>query len=525
MVDMTTLVDSGFDKSACGLLTLDADGVMLRANTTFCTWLGYTRAEIEGLPFERFLTMGGRVFSQTHWAPLMQMQGSVAELKLSLIHKDGHRIPVLINASRHQQDGRVLDELGVMIVAQRHSYERELLSAKKIAAQALGDIKSEQVARSEAEERLRVLNLALVEANRFKDDFLATLAHELRNPLAPMRNAAEILKKTSQEGLHVRLSGIFDRQVRHMTRLVDDLSDISRITQGKIELRRSLVNLNELLLNAVDTVRATMDSASHALIVQICDETLFLDADPTRVLQVVVNLLNNSVKYTPAGGKVWLSVQRDIHEARLSVRDTGIGIAPEDIATIFGMFSQLTPGLDRSQGGLGIGLALVRALVELHGGSVSASSAGTGLGSEFIVRLPLVKTYAETKHKTLAAKISRVTPRRVLIVDDNEDAASSLEMMLQIDGHEVFICRDGESALQKAEELLPDVVLLDIELPGIDGYEVAKRLRIANWNEPILVAITGWGRDQDKQAATDAGFDHHFLKPMDIDALIALLSW
>ena len=525
MVGMPTPVDTGFDKSACGLLTLDADGVMLRANITFCTWLGYARAEIEGLPFERFLTMGGRVFSQTHWAPLMQMQGSVAELKLSLVHKDGHRVPVLINASRHHEDGRMLDELGVMIVAQRHSYEKELLSAKKIAAQALDDIKSEQAARSQAEERLRLLNLKLVEANRFKDDFLATLAHELRNPLAPMRNAAEILKKTSQEGLHVRLGGIFERQLRHMTRLVDDLSDISRITQGKIELRRSLVNFNDLLLNAVDTVRPTMDAASHELIVQICDETLFLDADSTRVLQAVLNLLNNSIKYTPVGGTVWLSVERDVNEARLSVRDTGIGIAPEEIVSIFGMFSQLTSGLDRSQGGLGIGLALVRALVELHGGSVTASSAGMGLGSEFIVRLPLVENHTEAKHETHVPKSQLVTPRRVLIVDDNEDSAGSLKMILQMDGHEVFTCKNGEAALRNAKEFLPDVVLVDIELPGIDGYEVAKRLRAASWGEPILVAITGWGRDQDKQAANEAGFDHHFLKPIDIDALSALLCW
>jgi PAS domain S-box-containing protein len=526
MESVPSPIDTGFDRAAGGLLTLDMDGVVVRANMTFCSWFGYSRAEVEGLPFDRFITMGGRVFSQTHWAPLMQMQGSVAELKLFLIHKDGRRLPVLLNAVRHNLDGRMLDEIALMVVAERHSYERELLAARKIAAQALEDVKGEQSARTAAEERLRLLNVKLIEANRFKDEFLATLAHELRNPLAPMRNATEILKKTiPSDSLHARISGILDRQISHMTRLVDDLSDISRITQGKIDLRRSLVNLNELVATVVEAVRPAMTAASHTFIVQICDETVFIEADSTRILQALHNLLNNSVKYTPAGGKIWLIVECDGVQVSLSVRDTGIGIANSELTSIFGMFSQLTPGLDRSQGGLGIGLALVRALVELHSGSVTATSAGTGLGSEFIIRLPVKERPATVQPSAPALLPPAVTPRRVLIVDDDKDAAESLEMILQMDGHDVRICSDGESALHETDSFIPDMVLLDIELPGLNGYEVAKRLRGKLWDDSVtLVAITGWGRDQDKQAAIEAGFDHHFLKPMDIDALTTLLT-
>lgn len=526
MIGDSVPVDADFDEAACGLLTTSIDGTILRANRTVCTWLGRPREEVQGHTFQKFLTVGGRVYSQTHWAPLMDMQGSIQELKLTLITRDGKRLPILLNAVRQSSAQGTVDRLALMIVAERHSYERELLSAQQTLQTTLHTLESEQFARNDVEMQLIKTNRDLVEANRFKDEFLATLAHELRNPLAPLKNASAIFRKTSNSpALQARLGGILERQVEHMTRLVDDLSDISRIVQGKIDLRRTFIDFNDLANGVIDGVRPALALASHQLITVPSTDVLTLHADPVRIAQVIQNLLNNAIKYTPTGGTIWFSARREANHLRLSIRDTGIGIAPEQLRSIFGMFSQLPEGIERAQGGLGIGLALVRALVELHDGSVDAISAGPGTGSEFIVIMPLASTQTPEAVATPFISPLTATPQRILIVDDDKDSAASLKMILQLDGHDVVTAYDGEGALDSANDFLPDSILLDIALPGISGYEVAKRLRLQPpFAHTTLVAIADRKRDDDAAITRTSGFDAYLTKPIDLTALEAILS-
>ena len=340
-----------------------------------------------------------------------------------------------------------------------------------------------------------------------------------------MRTAVEIFHLKPHADPQVRLSAdIIERQLRHMTHLVDDLMEASRITQGKFELRLELFDLAEAMRDAIEASTPLIKSSAHQLDVIFPTGPLLLNADKTRITQVILNLLNNAAKYTPGGGKIQLSAQRDGNEARLSVADSGIGIPVENLGHVFEMFSQLPGGRDRAQGGLGIGLALVHGVIQLHGGSVSASSAGIGHGSEFIVRLPCAPVQPAQPGVGRPEKAS-VESRRILVVDDNEDAAVSLSLLLEIWGHVVFTAHDGTSALRLAGELMPDLALLDIGMPGLDGYEVARRIRQAPWGKDIkLVAITGWGQPRDKQLAFEAGFNHHLTKPIDPAHLLGLLA-
>ena len=366
---------------------------------------------------------------------------------------------------------------------------------------------------------------ALREADRRKDEFLATLAHELRNPLAPIRTAVEIAQQLAPEEPRLRSAWeIVDRQVRHMTRLVDDLLDVARITRGKIRLRPQPIELAGVLLDAVESARPYIESSGHTLEVAIADEPIRINADPTRLTQIVFNLLNNAAKFTPSGGHLWLAANSDGDSAVISVRDDGRGIAPEHLPQVFDMFAQVSPALERSEQGLGIGLALVRGLVELHGGSVSAHSAGSGLGSEFVVRLPLGQP-APPKRAAEAVEASTPGPsRRILVVDDNRDAADSLGAILAIMGHDIELAYDGTEAVSKAQSARFDAVLLDIGMPGMNGYEVAGQLRrMPLGDEMLLVALTGWGQEDDKRRAVEAGFDHHLTKPVDAGAVAALL--
>ncbi|MFM0736088.1 PAS domain S-box protein [Paraburkholderia xenovorans] len=761
--------DALFEHAACGLLVTDADGSILRVNATFCNWLGYTAAELAGVHrLQTLLTAGGKVFYQTHWAPLLQIQGSVAEVKLNMLHRDGHMVPMLLNAVQRRHGEASYLEVAVLIVADRHKYEQELLLARRnaeasvaahqlaqkelqesrdmlglamrgarmgawshdpksghfqwsrelealagyaegrfadvpggffalihpgdlialneavdhavesgddyvaefrflhasgdwcwmegrgratydrhggptmifglgidvterkeaqtvllrqaaifehlsdaivitdlrgnitdfnvggermlgyrtreilgkpisifhppedalrIRREALAALAAEGTWRGEltfvrrdrtrgvcetvvkplanargdiygavsvsrditgsrrAEQQLQRLNLELSKADRRKDEFLATLAHELRNPLAPMRNVLEILRLKEFADPQLNWAReVFDRQLQHMTHLVDDLLEVSRITQGKLELRKQRLELARAMQSATEAARPTVQASSHHLSVTLPREPLYLDADPTRLSQMILNLLNNAAKYTPPGGHISLSAEREGDEAVIAVRDSGIGIPREHLGSVFEMFSQLAPALERSQGGLGIGLALVRGLAELHGGTVAAFSGGPGSGSEFVIRLPLSQSAAvPAVHPS--PQMPLATGLRVVVVDDNADAAESLAMVLELEGHRVRTAGDGVAGLALIREFAPQVVILDIGLPLLNGYEVARQIRDDDRHAGLmLIAVTGWGQQQDKQTAESAGFDHHFTKPVDPRELQRVLS-
>jgi PAS domain S-box-containing protein len=371
----------------------------------------------------------------------------------------------------------------------------------------------------------------LHEADRRKDEFLATLAHELRNPLAPIRNAAQLLRLQGPEDPGTRWAiDMIDRQVRQMARLLDDLLDVSRITRDKLELRRQRVGLAAVIQGAVEMSRPLIASREHELEICLPRDPMVLNADLTRLAQVFANLLNNAAKYTDPGGRICLAAERRGHEAVVSVRDSGIGIPAEHLPHVFEMFSQVASALDRSEGGLGIGLSLVRGLVEMHGGRVEARSDGPGKGSEFLVRLPLADdSIVEATPEAAALQAGRRGGRRILVVDDNRDSAVSMGEFLRASGHQVDFAYDGHAAVDSTLSLVPDVVILDIGLPGLNGYEACRRIREhPPGKRLILIALTGWGQEADRRKAVEAGFDHHLTKPVDpgtvtrlIDSLLA----
>jgi signal transduction histidine kinase/ActR/RegA family two-component response regulator len=382
----------------------------------------------------------------------------------------------------------------------------------------------------DSEQRLWSALEELKAAERRKDEFLATLAHELRSPLAPIHSGVELMRLLDLSDPKLReVRDLLDRQVRQLSRLVDDLLDVSRVTRGKIRLKFERVDLTVALARAVETSRPVLESRGHELTVSLPDESLYLQADSTRLAQVFANLLNNAAKYMAEGGQVAISVARDASEAIVRVRDTGVGIAPDVLPSVFDLFAQADRSLDRSEGGLGIGLTLVRSLVEMHSGSVQAFSDGFGKGSEFVVRLPLC-SQPPVNEPTRLTKETACAPKsaarqRILVVDDNLDAAQSLGLILNAAGHEVRTAYDGASALEAARAYLPDVVLLDIGLPGMDGYEVARRIRaMPALHNRLLVAVTGHGQEHDKHRSQMAGFSAHLVKPVDLKLLRALVD-
>lgn len=367
----------------------------------------------------------------------------------------------------------------------------------------------------------------LRQRDRNKDEFLATLAHELRNPLAPIRNSLHILRIAGGQGPAAeRVHEMMERQVGHMVRLVDDLMEISRITRGKIELRRERVELAAMVRSAVETSKPLLEAGRHQLAITLPPEPLALNVDPVRMAQVLGNLLNNAAKYMDEGGQVWLTARREGNEAVLSVRDAGIGISAEMLPRVFEMFTQLDRTAARAQGGLGIGLSLVRSLVQMHGGRVEAYSDGLGSGSEFLVRLPLasLQDLLEAAPQESGTHVGALPPLRILVVDDNRDAADSLGMLLKFLGADAQVAYEGTEALEATRTYRPAVVLLDIGMPGMDGYEVARRVRQeADFRDIVLVAMTGWGQEEDRLRSKSAGFDHHLVKPVAPDVLQALL--
>ncbi len=375
--------------------------------------------------------------------------------------------------------------------------------------------------RKRAEELVR-------ESDRRKSEFLAMLAHELRNPLAPLRNGLHIMRMAGHEATEAEQArAMMERQLGHMVRLIDDLLDLSRITNGKIELRRERIDLADAVRDATEASRPLAEAAGQELTVTLPPRPVYVDADRTRLAQVFVNLLNNGIKFTGRGGRVGLTVERQGSDVVVHVKDNGAGIPADVLPKVFDLFTQANRSLERSQGGLGIGLSLVRGLVEMHSGRVEAHSDGPGKGSEFVVRLPVVLAPGRESHAEEDGRAGhrRACGYRILVVDDNKDSARSLALLLKIMGHDTRTAFDGLDAVKAAAEVRPDVVLLDIGLPRLNGYDACRRLREQPGGEGmILIAVTGWGQEEDKLRAKEAGFNFHLIKPVDPAALEKLLA-
>jgi CheY-like chemotaxis protein/two-component sensor histidine kinase len=363
-------------------------------------------------------------------------------------------------------------------------------------------------------------------ADQCNQEFFATLSHELRSPLAPIRTALELLDRDSiDHATRSTATDIIRRQVAQLSRLVEDLLDVSRISRGKIELRREDTELAAVIQSAIETSRPAIDGARHHLKVTLPEQPLYLQADPVRLAQVFSNLLNNAAKFTPNGGSIQIEAQRHGRDVEVRVRDNGIGIARHDLANGFDMFRQSDKSLERAQGGLGIGLTLVRRLVEMHSGSVKAKSEGEGMGSEFTVRLPLAERTSRAMKSPTANEHAPISKRRILVVDDNKDSGDTLALLLKLKGHEVYTARDGFEAIDMANEFRPEVILMDVGMPKLNGYDATRRIReTEHGRNALIVALTGWGQPSDVARSLESGCSAHLVKPVDHTALDHLLA-
>ena len=427
----------------------------------------------------------------------------------------------------------IAGDTGLVVVGSRNvdfptEHDRVVLSVGANQAAVVVHRQRVEQALRESEEKYRALFGEMAKTNKHLSEFLAVLAHELRNPLAPVLTGLEIIRmRPDSPETVLRVRDMIERQANQMVMLINDLLDIARVTNGKIEIKRKPVDLHSIISSAVETSLPTIEAARHELSVRLGEKPLRLNADSTRIIQVIGNLLTNAAKYTPQGGKIKLIAEQDGEDAVISVNDNGIGIPPESLSAIFEMFSQVRGGLDNAQGGLGIGLALVRTFVSLHGGTVTVASEGAGKGSTFTVRLPLDKTkeqhelqgnpsiLGETHHRTF----------RILVADDNTDAGQSLAALLRIYGHDVHVAENGAQALQIAEEFHAEVAFLDIGMPNMTGYEVARKLRTIDALAGIrIIAVTGWGTDEDRARSKDAGFNTHLTKPVSPATVVKLIE-
>jgi PAS domain S-box-containing protein len=444
----------------------------------------------------------------------------------------GQPITIVIPPDRHAEEKRILDH-----VRRRRVEHFETVRMKKsgerfdisLTVSPILDDQGRVIGASKVARDItprKKAEAALREADRRKDEFLATLAHELRNPLAPIRNSLSILRLTTHNDWTIdRLTETMERQVNHMVRLVDDLMEVSRITRGKIDLRKEVVDLATVIRNAIETSRPLIDSSGHRLAVSVPTEPLLLEGDPVRLAQVFGNLLNNAAKYTESGGQIWLTARREGDNACVVVKDNGSGMPSEVLPRIFDMFMQVDGSTGRSQGGLGIGLTLVKRLVEMHGGTVEARSDGLGRGSEFAVRLRLAANARPESLNSGATPHQVLSPRRILVIDDNRDAADSLALLLRMLGANVQAVYSGRDGLEAVRQSHPAVVLLDIGMPEMDGYEVARCIRRESDGHQItLIALSGWGQEEDRRRSAAAGFDHHLIKPADLKVLEDLLA-
>jgi len=516
MTAALTATDLFFDQAACGLMATDAHGMILTANVTLHAWLGMAPGALVGMRLNDLLPASARLFHYTCCVPRLQNEGAAHDIQIDLLTPGGARLPVLLQLVRQRDGNREIDHWALFRAGDRHAYENALLCRSEVADEA-------REAQHQRDLQLQAANTQLSAADLRKDEFLATLSHELRNPLAPMRSALDVLKIKHGNDEDARVIGAFDRQLRHLTRLVDDLMEVSRITQNRMQLRRAPVDMAALTRGAVHDMAPVMTAARHALRLTLPETPLTVDGDATRLAQVVINLLGNAAKYTPDGGLIAVELAGSNGHAELRVRDNGIGIPAGALGTIFELFTQLEPGRERACGGLGIGLALARGIVELHGGEILVESDGPGRGSEFTLRLPLIAGCAVAEETSTAP--GQPAPLRVLVVDDNVDAAETMATMLELFGCTTLLAHTAAGALALAPTFLPEVALLDIGLPDFNGYELARRLRgLDACASTKLIAATGWGQERDRQLARDAGFDHHLTKPIDIERLRLLLQ-
>jgi signal transduction histidine kinase len=419
-------------------------------------------------------------------------------------------------------------KIGVFVDLYRKTTELERLNhtlEERVAART-SELEATIAQLREREHRLRLTSEALVEADRRKTEFLAMLAHELRNPLQPIRSACELLRKAHATAEQLTWSrDVVDRQVHQLVRLVDDLLDASRISNGKLELRREPIDLVPVIAGAIESSRAHAERKRQCIEAALPASPVYVDGDAVRLTQVYLNLINNAAKYSPAGARIELRLKEGDGEVTTFVRDEGMGIPEHDLPRVFEMFYQGSTKPDDAQGGLGLGLALVKQLVALHAGKVEARSAGPGKGSEFVVRLPTLASKPPTVVEATSSSTRAPAARRILVVDDNRDAAETLALMLRLEGNEVTTVFDGESAIAATAEFRPDVVLMDIGMPKVDGYEAARAIRRdRKAPEVVLIALTGWGGDVDRRLSKEAGFDRHLVKPVVPTELLEILS-
>ncbi|MET0388121.1 MAG: PAS domain-containing protein, partial [Polyangiales bacterium] len=488
------------------LIVLDRDLKFSRANAAFHRAFQTSEAKLLGRSFWEIDNARWDVPVLRARLPALLLRNTrEQDLEVELKNADGSEAVYSFSAQRILWDGEHMQMLLLAI---------EDITERRRASQQAELLAREREARANAET-----------ASRMKDEFLAMLAHELRNPLAPVRNTLYILRKRLSDDPVARGAvEVSQRQVAHMARLLDDLLDVSRITRGRIQLRRELLELQSTLQNALAGCRARFEANEQTVTVALPDDTVYLDADPARMEQVFSNLLSNAAKYTERRGHIWISAEVAAGSAVIRIKDDGIGIAAEMLPRVFDLFAQVDRSLDRSRGGLGIGLTLVRSLVSLHGGTVEAHSPGLHQGSELVIRLPTIQLLHTAREAELPAEIPPAPPRSVLVVDDNEDAATTLETALAIHGHQVKTTHDPHEAIALALALKPDFILLDIGLPAMDGYAVAQRLREdAALDSTVIVAITGYGQDDDRQRSREAGIEHHLVKPVDMAEVARLL--
>lgn len=478
---LAAIVESSDD----AIVSKSLDGTVMTWNAGAERLFGYKSSEIVGNSITRIIPPE-RIDEEIHILERLRRGERIEHFETVRVSKDGRRIHVSLTVSP------IRDASGFVV------------GASKVARDVTDRVRAEE---------------ALKEADRRKDDFIALLAHELRNPLAPIRNGLQVLKLSNGDGRPGEdTRKMMDRQLTHMVRLIDDLLDVSRISRNKLELRRERVSLSEVIASAVETAQPVLDAAEHKLTVSLPSEPVDLDADLTRLAQVFSNLLTNSAKYMHRGGHVYLTAERRDDSVSIAVRDHGIGIPADSLPTIFDMFSQVDRSIERTTGGLGIGLSIVKGLTEMHGGKVTAES--DDHGSTFTVTLPVLAAKSDPRLEVSANEISRGVGHRILVVDDNRDGAESLSLMLQLMGNDVRTANDGVQGVELAEAFRPDIILMDVGMPKMNGYEATRQIRSQPWGREIVIhALTGWGQDGDRQLSREAGCDGHLVKPVSLPDL------